>query len=225
MTLNPATVRNGQAAVWAAEIAQARGVVFDLRRQEAWAGGESSTVGLVFVSAGLNSQLAHGVLKAPGQRSRIHSGLASLLEGGSVYYHSAFYVRDGAVIAGSGKAPGVPVVFLVDRSSNLPPIAPALQAAGRAKIVAAGGATDAALVERNRITLPDGVQVELRTTELVYEDGTTGLAPDLVVAADGNQPLEAALRLARTPGSAPSGRQTEAAALRRAAPRGGLCAA
>ncbi len=202
VTLNPATARDGQLARLGLEVAQARGVVFDLRRQEAWTGAESSTVGLMFVSAGLNGQLASGVLKAPGQRSRIHSGLASPWDGGSVYFHSAFYVRDGAVIVGAGKAPAKPVVFLVDRSSNLPPIAPALQAAGRARIVAAGGVTDTALVERNLIRLPEGVTVELRTTELIYEDGTTGLVPDLVEPAGGDRALEAALRLARNPGAA-----------------------
>jgi len=95
------------------------------------------------------------------------------------------------------------LVFLIDGSSNLPPILPALQAAGKARIVAAGGASDASLVDKNIIDLPDGVRVQLRTSELVYEDGTTGLVPDLVVSGSAEDALEAALRLARDPGSAP----------------------
>ncbi|MCC7173969.1 MAG: hypothetical protein IT159_02140 [Bryobacterales bacterium] len=199
--INPGTAAGGEVARLRSEIAQARGVVFDLRNQQAWTGSRTSAVGLLFVEAGLNNLLADGVLNVPGQRFRIHSGLASPWEGGSVYFHSAFYVRDGAQVKGDGAGAARTVVFLADRTSHLPPIAPALQTAGRARIVAAGGVTDTALVERNLIRLPDNIEVELRTTELVYEDGTTGLVPDLVAPEEGNRPLEAALRLARDPGS------------------------
>ncbi len=156
----------------------------------------------MFIAGGLNNALAFGAFKAPGQRSRMHSGLASPYEGGSVYYHSGFYVRDGAAIEADTGIPRKPVVFLIDPSSGLPPIAPALQAAGEARIVAEGGASDASLVETHRIDLADGVEVRLRITELVYEDGTTGLTPDLVVPAGENRALEAALKLARDPGTA-----------------------
>ncbi|HSW51058.1 MAG TPA: S41 family peptidase, partial [Bryobacteraceae bacterium] len=192
LVLPAASLRSAVPRVDAAEA-----VVFDLRRYEEQAG-------LLFIAAGLNSRLAFGPLKAPGHRSRIHSGLASPWSGGSVYYHSAFYVRDGAVIQG---APGVrqkPLVFLVDASSSLPPILPALQAAGRARIVAHGGASDASLVDKNVIDLLDGVRVQLRTSELVYEDGSTGLVPDLVVSGTADEALEAALRVARDPSSVPS---------------------
>ena len=177
-------------------ISEAKAVVFDLRRYEEQAG-------LLFIAAGLNSRLAFGALKAPGHRSRIHSGLASPWNGGSVYYHSAFYVRDGAVIQGAPGVRQIPLVFLIDDSSSLPPIMLALQTAGKAKIVAAGGASDASVVDRNLIDLPDGVRVHLRTSELVYEDGTTGLVPDLVVSGSSEEALEAALRVARDPSSVP----------------------
>jgi C-terminal processing protease CtpA/Prc len=201
LAVRPDTAATLRSAGRSMDAAQA--IVFDLRRHESWAGQESESTGLLFITAGLNSRLAFGSLKAPGHRSRIHSGLASPWNGGSVYYHSAFYVRDGAVIQG---APGVrqkPLVFLVDTSSSLPPILPALQAAGKARIVAEGGASDASLVDKNLIDLPDGVRVQLRTSELVYEDGTTGLVPDLVVSGSAEEALEAALRLARDPGSIP----------------------
>ncbi len=199
ITLNPATVADARLPRLGEEIDQANAVVFDLRNQGSWGAGQSSAVGLLFVSAGLNTRLISGVLKMPGQRGRVHSGLAAPWDGGSVYYHSAFFVRDGTVIQGAGGEADKPVVFLVDPSSNLPPIAVALQAAGKAKIVAAGGLSDSGLVEKHLITLPQGVQVQLRATELVYEDGTGGPVPDLSVPASAGSPLEAALKLVRTP--------------------------
>ena len=191
-----------------ARIGAARAVVFDLRGQGEWTNRNSSTMGLLFIAAGLNNGLGAGGLRVPGQRSRMHSGLASPWEGGSVYFHSAFLVNDGAILESGPSTSLRPVVFLVDASSGLPPIAPALQAAGRARLVAEGGASDASLVELHRIELPGGVTAQLRVTELIYEDGTTGLVPDLIVPSRdrddaGDQPLQAALALARNPGPAP----------------------
>jgi hypothetical protein len=191
-TVNPATVNGDAARRLAAAVDQSRAVVFDLRRPQAWPGAESSRVGRLFVAAGLNARLAAG----------IHSGLAAPWDGGSVYYHSAFYVRDGALIEGNAAAPERPVVFLVDRTSALPPIAPALQSAGKARIVAEGGVSDASLVDRTLMALPGGVRVELRTTELVYDDGATGLVADLTVPETGDA-LQAAVTLAMNPGPAP----------------------
>ncbi len=207
LAIRPETTTSVRAA--AASIAQAKGVVFDLRHHQAWAGQNSEAAGLLFIAAGLNSRLAYGTLKAPGLRSRIHSGLASPWNGGSAFYHSAFYVRDGAVIEGSPGVPRRPLVFLIDGSSSLPPIALALQAAGKARIVSEGAASDASLVDKNFIDLPEGVRVQLRTSELVYEDGTTGLVPDLIVPpsleqGSADRALESALELARNPGAAPA---------------------
>jgi len=204
VTLNPTTAERSLPADLVVEASRARAMVFDLRGHEAWSGPDSSRVGLLFVAAGLNNLLASGTLKAPGHRLRLHSGLAAPWEGGSAYYHSAFYVRDGAVIESSNVwEKQQRVVFLADRSSCFPPIAPALQAAGRAVVVAEGGVTDTSLVERNLIVLPGGIRVEYRITELVYEDGTTGFVPDVVLASSGAEALKQAIRLAQDNGASP----------------------
>ncbi len=198
LALNPATAERGLPANLVAEASRARALVFDLRGHQAWAGPDSSRIGLLFVAAGLNNLLASGTLKAPAHRLRLHSGLAAPWEDGSAYYHSAFYVRDGAVIEpGNGAEARRNVVFLADRSSCFPPIAAALQAAGKALVVAEGGLADTSLVERNLVTLPGGIRVEFRTTELVYEDGTTGFAPDVVLASNGAEALRQAIKLAQ----------------------------
>ncbi|RPI18260.1 MAG: hypothetical protein EHM65_02330, partial [Acidobacteriales bacterium] len=85
LAINPETVasRAGLRETGAG-IANAKGVVFDLRFQEQWSPLNSSEVGLLFISGGFNNQLAYGPLNVPGQRSRMHSGLASPWDGGSV---------------------------------------------------------------------------------------------------------------------------------------------
>ena len=207
VTLNPATLRDpgSPSVALAPALAQwpkARGVVFDLRFQREWQDRNPAIVGMLFQVTGLNQLLQFAPMRAPAQRSRMYSGLPPTAPGGSLFFHHAHYVRDGGVIQQRANARPKPVVFLVDESSLLPPIAPALQAAGHARIVAQGRAGDAGLVERRRIELPGGVQVLLRTSELLYEDGTTGLAPDRFVPANAAEAaMEAALDLARNPAS------------------------
>jgi C-terminal processing protease CtpA/Prc len=206
ITVNPETLTDSRLDAdrlrqAASEIARAKAVIFDLRRQQAWAGQAANSVGLAFVAGGFNSQLALARLRVPGQRSRMHAGLASPFEGGSVFFYSAFQVKDGAVIEPANGAREKPVVFLADETSVLPPIAPVLQAAGKASIVAQGGVSDASLVEAQLIRLPLGVAASLRLTELVYEDGTTGLEPNLLLPPGSDeQALAAARRLALNPG-------------------------
>jgi len=205
VTVNPATLGAGAEAARrlrqvAAELTSARAVVFDLRGHGAWSDDEPAAVGMAFLSSGLNHQLQFAALRAPGHRSRMYSGLPSSAPGGSMFYHAAYYVRDGAALEARPDALTKTVIFLADKSSSLPPIAAALQAGGCAKIVAQGSASDASLVERQRFELAYGVQALMRTSELVYEDGTTGLLPDLVLPAEaGDGALEAALALARNP--------------------------
>lgn len=210
VTLNPATYRDAgsPSVALAPALAQwrkARGVVFDLRFQREWQDRNPAIIGMLFQAAGLNQLLQFAPMRAPAQRSRMYSGLPPTAPGGSLFFHHAHYLRDGGVIPQRANARPKPIVFLADESSLLPPIAPALQAAGHARIVAQGRAGDAGLVERLRIELPAGLEVLLRTTELLYEDGTTGLAPDHSVPADdAESALAAALELARKPASLPA---------------------
>ncbi|MGC8791911.1 MAG: hypothetical protein ACP5U2_00795, partial [Bryobacteraceae bacterium] len=208
VTLNPATLKDsGPPAVPLAPALvhwrKARGVVFDLRGQHEWQDRNPALVGVLFQAGGFNQLLQFACLRAPAQRSRMYSGLPPTAPGGSIFFHPAHYVRDGGVIQPRSEARPKPVVFLVDESSLLPPIAPALQSAGYARIVAEGRASDAGLVERRKIELPGGLAVSLRTSELLYEDGSTGLAPDLCLPAEArDSALAAALDLVRNPAPA-----------------------
>lgn len=205
LTIHPATLaghnHDTRALRDAAQrIRTARGVIFDLRGHGGWGDQDPAAIGLAFLAGGVNHQLQAVALKAPGHRSRLHSGLPASAPGGSLFYHSAFYVRDGAVLEARAGLESKPVVFLADETSCLPPIAAALHGAGHAWIVAQGAVADTCLVERHRIEMGEGIEVRLRISELVYQDGTTGLAPDVILpAGDGARALEAALELVRNP--------------------------
>lgn len=208
ITLNPATLPQGreEVAPLAAALREwprAKAVVFDLRGHQLWHARSPAIIGVLFQTSGLNQLLQFAPLRAPAHRSRMYSGLPPTAPGGSLFYHAAWYVRDGTLLEARSSRPK-PVVFLADQSSLLPPIAPALQYAGYARIVAQGGISEAGLVERHRLSLADGLEAFLRTSELVYEDGSTGLTPDLTLpAAAHGEALDAALELAREHAGAP----------------------
>jgi C-terminal processing protease CtpA/Prc len=88
-------------------------------------------------------------------------------------------------------------IFVVSERSNIPLVALALQAAGSGIIVSEGEVTDQEEVTTTTIQLPDGLQARVRLAELIYSDGSSGVAPNIEVAAGAGVP--AALALAAKP--------------------------
>ena len=178
------------------ELSDARGVVFDLR--------SGADVGFIFGISGLNNKLSSAAVYAPGQRMRMHVGFTPQSGTTSGGYYSAMYTADGERFSPSGNTKDISTVFLANEKSKLPPIALALQDAGKGAIVAEGSAGDASAVAIRRIKLADDLEVGMRVSELVYEDGTGGLTADVVVPASPvsgseNNAFRAALNLARNP--------------------------
>lgn len=178
------------------ELSKARGVVFDLR--------SGADLDSIFGISGLHNKLSSVAVYGPGQRKRMHVGFTPQSGTSSGGYYSALYTADGEVFSSSGNIKDLPVVFLADETSMLPRIALALQAAGKGAIVAEGSASDASAVAIRRIKLGDDIEVGVRVSELVYEDGTGGFSPDLVIPAatvsgSENPAFKAALNLIRNP--------------------------
>jgi hypothetical protein len=153
----------------------------------------------IFNYSGIAEALTTTLL-APGQRSRMHVGFAP--QRGMTYsgYYSTFVVRDGERFAEAEEGAQKPIVFLVNERSELPPLALALQAAGRAAVVCEGEGSDASAVRAHRLDLGEGLDALVRLSELIYEDGSGGLKADAVVAADASgadAALQAALNLVR----------------------------
>jgi C-terminal processing protease CtpA/Prc len=180
------------------ELKSARGVLFDLRApvMPSWRG----SLGAIFSWSGIAEHVTPAPVVAPGQRSRMHVGFVpqqGLTTGG---YHSAFVVRDGDRFRPGEGVSERPVVFLIDERTDLPPLALALQAAGKAAIVCEGEASDASAVRAHRLDLGEGLDALVRLSELVYEDGSGDLHADVVVATDASgadDALQAALDLVR----------------------------
>ena len=190
------------------ELAGARAVVFDLRSHAPVPTQARGAVTWAFDQSGLATVISTTPVTVPGERRRIHFGFNP--EWG---YQSGFYTSDGRVISPAPDARDLPSVFVVNAYSVIPRVALALQAVGKAAIVADGLYNEESLVTTREVVLSDGLVAQVRVGEIVCADGTTGLHPDLVVrqtTTDGSTDpaLDQAVRLASAlPGRTPVGEQ------------------
>jgi C-terminal processing protease CtpA/Prc len=171
---------------------------------------------VVFQYGKLGSMLTASSLPLPGERRRMHVGFVPQRGGTSGGYESAFFVVQRARISPGTGSKDLPIVFLVNGYSEIPPEALALEAAGKAAIVAEGPINDSAFVSTQRFKLADGVEAEIRLGELIYADGTTGVAADETVPSspatgDENPAFQRALALARNFQASSAGRKHVAA--------------
>src|SRR5262249_34459408 len=155
--------------------------LFDLRAPTATPPEIFGMLTFIFESAEFPRHLIAKPVKVPGERRRIHSGFAPEWGNTSGGYFSGFEVMDGRRIDPAG-AKDLPVIFLVNSNSEIPPLAVGLQTAGKAAILAEGQINDAPVVSTQALDLGD-VKVRVRLGELVYEDGSGGIRVDGTFAA------------------------------------------
>jgi C-terminal processing protease CtpA/Prc len=174
-------------------IRRARRVVLDLRTSSQgegfdWALGAS----------GIPSLFAPAQARAPDQRGRLHAGVPP--EGGNTSggYYAGFYTVDGATVSpGDSLAAGRTAVLLVNERSAIPEALLALVSAGRARIVAEGGISDAGVVRTYRWTMPQKFDVTIRLTELLQgRESLASLADTIVTPASGPGAADAGLAAA-----------------------------
>jgi C-terminal processing protease CtpA/Prc len=180
------------------EVKSARGVLFDTRA--AVMPSLRGALGAVVDWSGIAELVTPTPVVAPGERSRMHVGFAPQQGKASGVYYSAFLVRDGSRFAPGEGVTEKPVVFLINDRSDLPPLALALQGAGKAAIVCEGEVSDTSAVSALRLDVSEGLDAQVRLSELVYEDGSGGLHADAVIAADESgvdAALQAALNVVR----------------------------
>jgi C-terminal processing protease CtpA/Prc len=145
------------------EIGKAEGIVFDLRAPTL--GPRPGTSTAFFKD--LSSSLVAREVVGPGERALMHSGYRPQASMGSGGYFSGFVTREGTRFVPEPGAKPRRVAFIVNPRSELPPVAPALQALGDGAVIAEGPISDASFVTTRRVDLGEGVVARVRVTEYV----------------------------------------------------------
>lgn len=177
VTENTSTL-NGFVASINQSLPNAKGVIIDARSSRNATEIESYYFDL-FIRQTLPTMLDKTVVLGA-NRYRMHNGYATQTGGGSNSYYSAIVNSAPKTIAGASKTKTPPLAFIInEHSPAFADILSGMQSAGRALIVQEGAEPGA---ETFTISLPDGVKVEMRTTQLVNPDGSLDLQPDVTVA-------------------------------------------
>jgi C-terminal processing protease CtpA/Prc len=142
--------------------AKVKGVVFDLRPATETEPSSVSEMETLFLNGGID-KLYKGTFYGPSNRGLVYR---------TIFFK---YFQQERVYSYWGKGDrDVPMVFLVNKGSVLPPIVVGLQANGKAAIVQEEGTGDISGAEL-RFYVADSVLIRLRKSELVRQDGVVGL--------------------------------------------------
>ncbi len=179
------------------QFAQANAVIFDLRHL-----GPETWLGMLF--QGLETSLISEPTEMPAERGILHSGFQPQLGGTSGGYYSAFVSTLAQVlepIRAKMKRPER-MVFLLGADGELPRVAVALQAQGRAALVAQQRELgDQSFATTTEVELGEGWVATVRTTEATFHGAPMSARADVVVpdvsGGDDSAGFRAALRLAR----------------------------
>jgi C-terminal processing protease CtpA/Prc len=113
-------------------------------------------------------------------RYRIHNGYAPQTGVTSGGYYSGLITDAPQTLAGNNKAKTPPIVFLVGAENHFAEILSGLQAAQLAFVVQEGESQKDSGVATHTIKLPETIEVEMLTAELINSDATIGFAADLI---------------------------------------------
>jgi C-terminal processing protease CtpA/Prc len=185
-----------------AEIGKSRGIVLDCR----YGGETASTVAPFYLSYYVDNalpSLTQGAVPLGTERYRMHNGYAPQQGNTSGGYASSIVTRAPGAIAGQAPSKRALAVLIDEKTPNLLPTLSGLQAVG-AKIIQVGKGDSGAGAQLHRMTLPDGVRVNLRITEFVHPNGGSSFRPDALLtkeAGAGDGAVTAAIAALDAPAS------------------------
>lgn len=178
------------------EASHAKAIVLDVRRL---AGTDSDVYFFNSTFNQLFPLLLEKDLRMASYRHRMYSGYPTQTGGAYGGYYSAFAVQDATSMKARGASgSGRPMAIVINPGTvGLSEMLVGLQSAGLAVVVregeSSGASTDEDLGEGYNMQLPDGVNVIIRTTELIAPDGSIGFSPDQAVPAGTDNGVNAAL--------------------------------
>jgi len=132
----------------------------------------------------------------PSYRTRVHSGYSSPDNSGTGGYSSTWQIRQGANLPAAEKP--ITAVFLVNQKSYIPSVALAMQNSGVGAIVSEEPVGEEQLEMGRPVKVLGKLMAEVRVEELVYPDGTSGFAANVVLNKTGDEALKAAVEIAKS---------------------------
>jgi hypothetical protein len=156
------------------DLGKAKGIVFDLRAITP--GTQPGMITSLFEP--VEKRLVARELVGPAERFLLHSGYTPQSGATSGGYYSAFVTSSATKWLPGPGAKDRRVAFVVNARSELPPVALALQGAGRGAVIAEGPISEGIFVTTTQVDLGEGLMARVRLSEYVGGPG----GPDAIRA-------------------------------------------
>jgi C-terminal processing protease CtpA/Prc len=174
------------------QLGKTKAVIFDLRPdKETFLLNDEVPLQTIFDETGILSFLFQGNLTLPAIRTvATHTVtkkpfITESVENNS-NYQSDFIIERQKSLSGKGKQ-NFPVIFIINKYSELPKEALALQSSGKAYIIQEEGGGEIGVVPASKFYIADGIAIRARIGELIHSDNGLGFSPNLIILESENR--------------------------------------
>ena len=142
----------------------------------------------IFDDTYILTKLFTGVLEPPGVRSVYHKEFMGEQPVSDGDYQSHFLVARKYFAAGTGNK-NIPIIFIINKYSELPFEALALQSNGKAAIIQEEGAGEIGIVPDVKFWIADSVLLRVRTGEIINSNNGLGFRPNVIIEQSANRDI------------------------------------
>lgn len=162
------------------QFGKVKAVIFDLRPNKETSLLNEVPLQEIFDDTYILTNLFTGFLTPPSIRSVYHKAFMGEQPKGDGDYQSHFLIERKHFAAGIGDR-NISVVFIVNKYSELPLEAIALQLTGKAIIIQEEGAGEIGIAPDVKFWITDSVLLRVRTGEIINSDNGLGFRPDILI--------------------------------------------
>jgi C-terminal processing protease CtpA/Prc len=174
------------------QLGKVKAVIFDLRPdKETCLLNDEVPLQDIFDETEILSNLFQGIVTLPAIRTVATQTvtqkpfITELPENNS-NYQSDFFIERQKSLSGKGKR-NIPIIFIVNKYSELPKEALALQSAGKATIIQEENGGEIGIVPVAKFYIADDVAIRSRLGEIIHSDNGLGFHPNLIIPESENR--------------------------------------
>lgn len=170
------------------QFGKVKAVIFDLRPNEETSLLNEVPIQEIFDDTHILSKLFTGVLETPSVRSVYHTAFMGEQSVSDGDYQSHFLVERKHFAVGTGDR-NIPIIFIINKFSELPFDALTLQSNGRAAIIQEKGAGEIGIVPDVKFWIADSILLRIRTGEIINSNNGLGFRPTIIIEQSENRDI------------------------------------
>lgn len=168
------------------QLEKARTVIFDLRPDKETFLLNEAPLQEIFEEQQILSNFFKGIVPLPAIRTVIHKAFITESPESNSVYQSLFLIERQNTLVGKGER-NIPIIFIINKYSELPIEAVALQLAGKAAVIQEEGGGEIGIVPDVKFFITDHVLVRTRLGEFINSNNGLGFYSNLIIPESENR--------------------------------------